>query len=56
MRNLRRTWADYPQELLALALADTVNDKVEAAYRRGQMLAKRHKLMADWCGFCNGAK
>jgi integrase len=47
---------NYPQELLALALAHTVNDKVEAAYRRGEMLAKRHGLMADWCGFCNGAK
>jgi integrase len=44
---------DYPQELLALALAHTVNDKVEAAYRRGEMLAKRHALMADWERFCN---
>jgi len=44
---------DYPQELLALALAHTVSDKVEAAYRRGEMLAKRHKLMADWERFCN---
>jgi integrase len=47
---------NYPQELLALALAHTVSDRVEAAYRRGEMLAKRHKLMADWCAFCNGAK
>jgi integrase len=47
---------NYPQELLALALAHTVSDRVEAAYRRGEMLVKRHKLMADWCGFCNGAK
>jgi integrase len=45
---------DYPQELLALALAHTVNDKVEAAYRRGEMLAKRHRLMADWQAFCDG--
>jgi integrase len=44
---------DYPQELLALALAHTVNDKVEAAYRRGEMLAKRHALMRDWERFCN---
>jgi hypothetical protein len=34
----------------------TVNDKVEAAYRRGEMLVKRHKLLADWCAFCNGAR
>jgi integrase len=45
---------DYPPELLALALAHTVNDKVEAAYRRGSQLEKRHRLMADWCEFCNG--
>jgi integrase len=44
---------DYPQELLALALAHVVNDKVEAAYRRGEMLEKRHRLMADWQRFCN---
>jgi hypothetical protein len=26
----------------------------EAAYRRCEMLAKRHKLMADWQTFCDG--
>jgi hypothetical protein len=25
-----------------------------SAYRRGEMLAKRHKLMADWQAFCDG--
>ena len=45
---------DYPQELLSLALAHAINDKVEAAYRRGEMLAKRHKLMGDWVAYCNG--
>jgi integrase len=45
---------DYPQELLSLALAHAINDKVEAAYRRGSQLEKRHRLMADWCEYCNG--
>jgi hypothetical protein len=27
-----------------------------AAYRRGEMLAKRHRLMGDRDAFCNGAK
>jgi len=27
-----------------------------AAYRRGEMLAKRHRLMGDWDAFCNGVK
>jgi hypothetical protein len=32
-----------------------VGDKVESAYRRGDMLAKRHALMRDWERFCNGS-
>ena len=47
---------DYPMELLHLALAHKVGDKVEQAYRRGTMLAKRHALMADWARFCRGGK
>jgi integrase len=43
---------NYPNELLELALAHAVGDKVEAAYRRGDMLAKRHQLMAEWAQFC----
>jgi hypothetical protein len=45
---------NYPNELLELALAHAVGNKVEAAYRRGDMLAKRHQLMKDWEKFCNG--
>jgi hypothetical protein len=37
-------------------LAHAVGDKVEEAYRRGNMLAKRHALMADWEAFCGQAK
>ena len=35
-----------------MALAHTVSDKVEAAYRRGDMREKRRRLMADWAAFC----
>ena len=45
---------NYPNELLEMALAHTVADKVEAAYRRGDMLAKRHNLMSDWASYCQG--
>jgi hypothetical protein len=24
----------------------------EGAYQRGELLAKRRKLMEDWCAFC----
>jgi integrase len=42
----------YPNELSEMALAHTVSDKVEAAYRRGDMREKRRRLMADWAEFC----
>lgn len=42
----------YANELLEMALAHTVSDKVEAAYRRGDMLQKRQRLMRDWADFC----
>lgn len=35
-----------------MALAHTVSDKVEAAYRRGDLLEKRYRLMEEWAGFC----
>jgi integrase len=57
-RSTFRDWAaettHYQNEVLEMALAHTVGDKVEAAYRRGDMLAKRHQLMADWERFCHG--
>ncbi len=36
-----------------LALAHKVSDKVEAAYRRGDMRDKRKRLMNDWATFAN---
>ena len=35
-----------------MALAHTIGDKVEAAYRRGDLFAKRTKMMNDWAKFC----
>jgi hypothetical protein len=35
------------------ALAHTLSDKVEAAYRRGDLMEKRSRLMADWADFCD---
>jgi integrase len=45
---------DYPNEMLELAKAHTVSDKVEAAYRRGNMLEKRRRMMDDWAAYCDG--
>jgi hypothetical protein len=36
-----------------MALAHTVGDKVEAAYRRGDLFEKRRRLMTEWEAFCN---
>ncbi len=56
-RSTFRDWAaeatDYPAEMAEMALAHTVSDKVEAAYRRGDLFDKRRKMTEDWSNFCN---
>lgn len=42
----------YPGDMAEMALAHAIGDKVEAAYRRGDMFEKRRRLMADWAAFC----
>jgi hypothetical protein len=37
-----------PSEVREMALAHVVGDKVEAAYRRGDLFQKRRELMAAW--------
>ncbi len=55
-RSAFRDWAseatDHPNEAAEMALAHVVGDKVEAAYRRGDLFGKRIALMADWAIFC----
>jgi len=43
----------YPREVAEMALAHTIGDKVEAAYRRGDLFTKRTKVMEEWDKFCN---
>jgi len=51
-RSTFRDWAaemtDYPSEVVEMALAHVVGNKVEAAYRRGDLFEKRKGLMGDW--------
>lgn len=42
----------FPGEVAEMALAHTVANKVEAAYRRTDFLEKRKLLMRDWAAFC----
>jgi integrase len=44
----------YPNELSEMAMAHTVRDAVEAAYRRGDMRDRRRQLMEDWEAYCAG--
>ena len=54
-RSSFRDWAaeatDFPQEMAEMALAHIVGNKVEAAYRRGDMLEKRRAMMEAWAAF-----
>jgi integrase len=55
-RSTFRDWAaertNYPGEVAEMALAHAVGNKVEAAYRRGDMFDKRRRFMDDWARFC----
>lgn len=50
-----RTWAsettNFPREVCEMALAHTLESKVEAAYNRGDLLDKRRQLMNEWAGY-----
>jgi integrase len=43
---------NFPREAVEMALAHVVKSKVEAAYRRGDLLEKRRPLMEAWAGYC----
>jgi integrase len=55
-RSSFRDWAaettTYQREVVEAALAHAIPDKVEAAYRRGDLFEKRRLLMSEWAGFC----
>src|SRR5262249_25385833 len=43
---------DFQSEVREMALAHAVGDKVEAAYRRGDLFEKRRQLAEAWAAFC----
>jgi integrase len=59
-RSTFRDWAaertNYPREVAEMALAHAIGDKVEAAYRRGDLFEKRRRLMQDWANYCYSPK
>lgn len=58
-RSTFRDWTSertaFPREVAEMALAHTIGSKVEAAYRRGDLLDKRRELMEAWADFCSAS-
>jgi len=55
-RSAFRTWVaeetEHSNEVAEMALAHTIGNKVEAAYRRGDLLTRRREMMRDWENYC----
>lgn len=58
-RSTFRDWAaertHHAREVVEMALAHTIGNKVEAAYRRGDLFEKRRLLSEDWSQHCKGS-
>ena len=55
-RSSFRDWASettaFPHEVCEMALAHSISNKSEAAYRRGDIFDKRRMLMDEWAHYC----
>jgi integrase len=58
MRSAFRDWCGeethFPRDVAEQALAHTVGDETERAYRRGDALEKRRLMMQQWQNWCDG--
>jgi integrase len=56
-RSSFRDWVseetNHPSEVAEMALAHSIGNKVEAAYRRKDLLEKRRSLLVDWEAYCS---
>ena len=59
-RSSFRDWSgevsSFPREVAEMALAHVVENKVEAAYRRGDLFAKRRQMMQAWADYLDALK
>ncbi|WP_333877712.1 tyrosine-type recombinase/integrase [Methylobacter sp.] len=59
-RSTFRDWAAestaYPGEVVEMALAHAIKNLTEAAYRRGDLLEKRSRLMEEWARYCKTSR
>ena len=60
MRSAFKDWVaettNYPNEVSEMALAHSISNQTEAAYRRGELLGKRRSMMQDWSDFVQGTE
>jgi integrase len=58
LRSTFRDWAaeltTYPGDMAEVAIAHKISNAVEAAYRRGDMIEKRRRMMEDWGDYLAG--
>lgn len=56
-RSAFRDWSaectGYAHEVCEMALAHSIGNKAEAAYRRGDLFEKRRRLMSEWANYCS---
>lgn len=59
-RSTFRDWAaettNHPNMVCEMALAHTIGNAAEAAYRRGDLMERRRALMSDWATYCLSSK
>jgi len=59
-RSTFRDWASetrtYPNDVVEMALAHTNPNRIEAAYKRGDLFNKRAEIMDDWADYCAGKR
>ena len=60
LRSSFKDWAsektNYQNEVSEMALAHSISNAVEAAYRRGNLYEKRCQLMRDWADYLYGGE
>ncbi|WP_340151233.1 integrase arm-type DNA-binding domain-containing protein [uncultured Sneathiella sp.] len=58
-RSSFRDWSgevsSFPRDVAEMALAHVIENKVEAAYRRGDLFEKRRKMMQAWCNYIDNS-
>ena len=59
-RSSFRDWSgevsSFPRDVAEMALAHVIQNKVEAAYRRGDLFDKRREMMQAWAVYVNGCR